>query len=642
MYRFVLLSFVLFCISSPSTGQFRAIQSSAGGVVSSTSYSSRATVGEAIAGSAITSNQNNLLTGFYLMLETGEDNQGPQIFFVEIGDEQLAEQSEAPPTPLIQPANVAIPIATQISDAGSGVQEAMLFYRQGGMPTFTERAMNAASGVYTGSIEASIVGPEGLEYYVVARDSLDNISRTPQVGAHSIQIQIDAPGLQQQFSGDTTLTGYRLIAVPMELANASSSSVLSDLGTYNDRNWRLWRLKDDYAQFEGAEQYQELRTNTTFNPGDAFWLISRNNWTIQTGEAVSVSTKDPFRKNLNPGWNFISSPFNFTIPLQNVSLSSGTAPILKVYQQGWANSNSMSPFTGYAVDAGEEDNVELIINPNIGTSGSKQSPDSPVQIHSANLSWSVQIGAESNIAHDRDNFIGASNAASVGWDVLDRPEPPVIGDYLSVSFPHEEWGKVHRRYESDVRPVPSYGDEWLFEVISGTPQTVQLSFDGIEDVPQTFSIQLIDEFNQTVLDLREHSTYTLRTAGGAQAYPLSINIGESEYIEEQVETKNLRPDAPSLDQNYPNPFNPTTSIRYGLTGPSIVTLEVYNSLGQVVSTLVNHISKDAGYHVATWDALADDGSAVSSGLYLYRLSVSPQSGTAASPTVLTRKMMLIK
>ena len=644
MYRSVLSLFVLLSIVLPAKGQFRAIQSSAGGAASSPSYSTRATIGEPVEGLAVISNQDTLITGFYLVIMEGGgegDNQGPRIFFVEIGNEAITPLSEVPPDALVQPENVAIPVATQITDVGSGVDQATLFYRRGGTASFTQQVMNLSDNRYTGTIEAAMVDSTGLEYYIVANDNLNNISRNPSSGTHDIQVRIDSPGLQRSFAGDTLQTGYRLIAVPMDLANKASSNVLSDLGTYDNRFWRLWELKEDYAEFSGDEQYNELRNGTAFNPGDAFWLISRQDWTFQTGQATSLQTSEPFTKTLHAGWNFISNPFSFPIPLQNISLSSSTTPDPKRYLRGWASASTLNPFVGYAIDAGVDDNVILTIDPNLGGVGGKQSGEPVTEINS--FTWGIRIMAESPSASDRDNYIAVSNEASTGWDLLDRPEPPVIGDYVSVSFPHSDWGKIHKRYEADVRPTPAYGDQWQFDVTTGSPQVVQLSFEGIDEVPPQFSIQLIDEVTKTTLDLREHHTYTVRTAEAGQVYPLSVSIGESGYIDEQVESKNLLPDTPTLDQNYPNPFNPTTSIRYGLKSPSIVTLEVYNSLGQVVSTLVNSVSKDAGYHVATWDALADDGSAVSSGLYLYRLSVTPDGGSsAAQPSVLTRKMMLIK
>jgi hypothetical protein len=83
-----------------------------------------------------------------------------------------------------------------------------------------------------------------------------------------------------------------------------------------------------------------------------------------------------------------------------------------------------------------------------------------------------------------------------------------------------------------------------------------------------------------------------------------------------------------LHQNFPNPFNPTTNIRFNLPEASDVTLEVFNVLGQRVAVLANQ-QLQSGTHTAQFDA-----SALSSGVYLYRLSTNR--------FVETRKMMLVK
>ncbi len=91
----------------------------------------------------------------------------------------------------------------------------------------------------------------------------------------------------------------------------------------------------------------------------------------------------------------------------------------------------------------------------------------------------------------------------------------------------------------------------------------------------------------------------------------------------------------SLYQNYPNPFNPTTTIRYTLAANEKVALKIYNTLGQEVRTLLNGQAQTANraYEIV-WDGKDNKGSAVSSGIYLYRLE--------AGSFVKTRKMMLLK
>ncbi|MCK5405999.1 MAG: T9SS type A sorting domain-containing protein, partial [Candidatus Krumholzibacteria bacterium] len=77
----------------------------------------------------------------------------------------------------------------------------------------------------------------------------------------------------------------------------------------------------------------------------------------------------------------------------------------------------------------------------------------------------------------------------------------------------------------------------------------------------------------------------------------------------------------SLDQNYPNPFNPTTTIHYSIAESGRVTLRVYNVAGKLVRTLVDEEqSPETAYRAVTWDGRNQDGHAVSSGVYFYKLS----------------------
>ena len=68
-----------------------------------------------------------------------------------------------------------------------------------------------------------------------------------------------------------------------------------------------------------------------------------------------------------------------------------------------------------------------------------------------------------------------------------------------------------------------------------------------------------------------------------------------------------------LLQNYPNPFNPSTSIEFTLPKPEIVTLEIFNILGQKIETLLNKTML-AGYHEIEFN-----GHNLSSGIYMYRI-----------------------
>ena len=83
-----------------------------------------------------------------------------------------------------------------------------------------------------------------------------------------------------------------------------------------------------------------------------------------------------------------------------------------------------------------------------------------------------------------------------------------------------------------------------------------------------------------------------------------------------------------LAQNYPNPFNPSTNIQFTIPSASTVSLVVYDILGREVAELVNE-TLEAGYHTKRFD-----GSALASGIYVYKLSVNGAS--------VIKKMLLVK
>jgi hypothetical protein len=123
-----------------------------------------------------------------------------------------------------------------------------------------------------------------------------------------------------------------------------------------------------------------------------------------------------------------------------------------------------------------------------------------------------------------------------------------------------------------------------------------------------------------------------RAFGSTYDMPLDI-WSNSAKPEEDGPATSVRelPNAPlvySLGQNYPNPFNPTTKIRFSVADPGLVTLKVYNLLGQEVATLLNNEIKSGSYEVDF------DATNYSSGVYFYTI-------TANSYTA-TKKMILLK
>ncbi|MFC2084795.1 SBBP repeat-containing protein [Bacteroidota bacterium] len=95
-----------------------------------------------------------------------------------------------------------------------------------------------------------------------------------------------------------------------------------------------------------------------------------------------------------------------------------------------------------------------------------------------------------------------------------------------------------------------------------------------------------------------------------------------------IEKETTKPTEFELSQNYPNPFNPTTTIRFELPESAHVRLEVYNPIGQLISTLVNNYM-EAGFHETVFNA--ED---VPSGVYVYRM--------ITEKFIISKKMLLLR
>ena len=105
-----------------------------------------------------------------------------------------------------------------------------------------------------------------------------------------------------------------------------------------------------------------------------------------------------------------------------------------------------------------------------------------------------------------------------------------------------------------------------------------------------------------------------------------VNVVLSTGIKDDI--KQGLPVSFALDQNYPNPFNPVTTIQYSVPKAGMVTLEVFNILGQRIRTLVNEFQSSGVYEIEF------DGKNHPSGIYFYRLTKGKSS--------LTKKMVMIK
>lgn len=129
----------------------------------------------------------------------------------------------------------------------------------------------------------------------------------------------------------------------------------------------------------------------------------------------------------------------------------------------------------------------------------------------------------------------------------------------------------------------------------------------------------LSTYSFTDKNVKENYSYRLKQIDfdGTFAYSNIVNASASSL-----------PTTFALAQNFPNPFNPSTSISYSLPKAGVVTLAIFNTLGQKVKEVVNGFQEVGNYTVSI------NASDLSSGNYIYNLSLNGQS--------INKKMLLLK
>jgi hypothetical protein len=164
------------------------------------------------------------------------------------------------------------------------------------------------------------------------------------------------------------------------------------------------------------------------------------------------------------------------------------------------------------------------------------------------------------------------------------------------------------------------------------PETPQLDLNCYENVQ--FSITVEDQdTGSSELTYLWYIDETLHQTGGPEftaAFPKAGNyvikaVVSDKYDQDtmiwtitQTDINEHFPLTTRLYQNYPNPFNPETVIKFDNAQDTFVKLNIYNSSGQLVRSLMNNELGKGSYSVV-WDGKDSYGTGLSSGVYFYTL-----------------------
>jgi aminopeptidase N len=211
-----------------------------------------------------------------------------------------------------------------------------------------------------------------------------------------------------------------------------------------------------------------------------------------------------------------------------------------------------------------------------------------------------------------------------------RDAETVYGQSLNYFFQEWIYGQNY----------PQYGLSWNYNIMSGNLYNVTVDLSQQDNSnPSFFTMPVKIKVSTlsgdtifTVLNNQKSQQFMFTVIGK----PTDLVFDPDNYIMKSFSLidipDDLKPKAFNLKQNYPNPFNPLTKIEFSVPQKSLVTIKVFDEIGNQVAELLNGV-KTAGTYTVEFSAF-QNGKSLASGVYYYTL-------TAGTYTA-SKKMILIK
>jgi hypothetical protein len=323
---------------------------------------------------------------------------------------------------------------------------------------------------------------------------------------------------------------------------------------------------------------------------------------------------------VHPGWNLIgtiSTPLPaqqvITVPPDNLC-----SDFFK-FQDGYCRADTLLPGRGYWIHVKEEG--QLILKP--GQSGAAASAI-PIQSEGGGNLGVLAFRDALNKTQELylRSTVNAPNDAA--WNDLPPLPPQDIFDVRFTLFGMSTSGTQVQYIHQDNDQKEEYPIS-----LSSASYPLTISWTGDVTTKNRYTlVEMVDGVEGNKYDLQSAATIVLIDP---QITSLVLRVEPSPVI----------PDEFYLEQNYPNPFNPSTSIRFSLPTDVVVTLMVYNEIGQEVAVILDQVNLQRGIHEIGF--VAGD---IPSGTYFYRLIAEGKAERSGEQPkqkfVSVRKMLFLK
>jgi len=253
--------------------------------------------------------------------------------------------------------------------------------------------------------------------------------------------------------------------------------------------------------------------------------------------------------------------------------------------------------------------------------------------------WAWQASKDSTWSiTESDPHQGYFNLADNPSDVLKPSTETILTLVRSLDLSQASQASLTLWSKNMLRLNKDYG---YLEISTdgGTTWTELLKVNGLKPTWKQLSIPLASYvgqgFDNVLLRLR------IKTADGTigsnfwgwHVDDIVLHEDVQVGVEEEAENTTALPIEFALEQNYPNPFNPTTTISYELPQSGQVRIEIFNTLGQRIRTLIDR-KMNAGRYSVVWKGNDDAGNPIATGMYFYRMEVAERT--------FVRKLLLLQ
>jgi len=421
----------------------------------------------------------------------------------------------------------------------------------------------------------------------------------------------------RSFGDPSTGESYRLVALPGQVDRSLASTLSGEAGIDWQAYWDDGSDQDFLVKFDDSDQFN-------FRPGRGFWVLSTNDWSVETTIPTVNVENDATTIPLHDGWNIISNPLPKDVDwgaVEDATIGGeGTLQALWRWDGGqFRQASTFGAATGgeafYFLNDQGLDQLTIPVSP---TEAATTNATAEGRMDRTVALVAERRGVSETHARVR---VGEHAAAADGKDKWDLVTPPSRFAALSASIvaPFADAAAERRkRLARDVRPTGTDGQTYTLELRADTTGPVRLRAASLPASRQV-DVALHDPTTDRTYDMRVDGPITL--SAGPNPSRLRLLVGSSSYV--ASETQARLPEAVTVEAPAPNPFRDRTTLQYTLPEAQDVTVAVFDLLGRRVQTLVDQRQK-GGVHRVHWGGRGSSRRPLASGAYFLRVSTDDQ------------------